>query len=77
MIVRILVSVAIALGAGVTGAAPTGADPSPFDTLSCDCPQKAPPGSQARRDAIRQGLRAGMSSWSPGPKPNPTQATGG
>jgi hypothetical protein len=73
-IARILLSIAIALGAAVMGAPPTGADPSPFNTLSCDCPQQTAPGSQARRDRINQGLRAGTSAWSPRPKPNPAHA---
>jgi hypothetical protein len=77
MIVRMLVSVALVLGAAVMGAAPAAADPSPFNTLHCNCPQQTAPGGQARRDGITQGLRAGVFAWSPRPKPNPTQATHG
>lgn len=77
VITRMLVSVAIVFGSGALGAAPGNADPTPFNTLGCNCPEKAAPGSQARRDEITQGLRRGMSAWSPRPPHNPTQATRG
>ncbi|OBH91711.1 hypothetical protein A5678_10565 [Mycobacterium sp. E2733] len=54
-----LVSVAIVVGSGLVAAAPAGADPSPFSTLSCSCPETAPAGSPARSDEITQGIRAG------------------
>ncbi|GAB1811212.1 hypothetical protein MUNTM_02490 [Mycobacterium sp. MUNTM1] len=68
-------------GSGVLGAAPAGADPSPFNTLSSSCNQSAPAG----RDALLQGIRRGIADWSPGAPhtsarttcgPNPAPTTG-
>ncbi|ORA12914.1 hypothetical protein BST14_16145 [Mycobacterium arosiense ATCC BAA-1401 = DSM 45069] len=59
---RVLVSAAVLLGPGVLVAAPAGADPSPFSTLRSSCNQTAPAG----RDALIQGIRRGISDWSPG-----------
>ncbi|MGD1237657.1 hypothetical protein [Mycobacterium seoulense] len=56
---RMLAYLAIVLGFGLVGAAPAGADPSPFNTLSCGCPETAPAGSAARKDEITRGLRLG------------------
>ena len=64
MIARTIVSAAIVFGTAIIPAAPTGADPSPFNTLSCNCPQTSAPGSKARHDGITQGLRTGLSAWS-------------
>jgi hypothetical protein len=69
VITRWLIGLAIAFGvgfvsgtvSGVLEAAPAGADPSPFNTLSCSCQESAPPGSPARRDEITRGLRQGLS----------------
>ncbi|WP_231124294.1 hypothetical protein [Mycobacterium colombiense] len=58
-IARILVSAAVVFGSGVL-AAPAGADPNPFNTLSSSCNQTAPGG----RDALLQGIRRGISDWS-------------
>ncbi|OBF44132.1 hypothetical protein A5787_13720 [Mycobacterium sp. 852002-50816_SCH5313054-b] len=58
-----LAGLAIALGFGVAGSAPAGADPGAFSTLSCSCQQAAPTGSPARKDAIARGIRQGLSDW--------------
>lgn len=80
-IARILVSAALVFGPGALGAAPAGADPSPFNTLSSSCNQTAPGG----RDALLQGIRRGISDWSAGAPhtsarttcgANPTPTTG-
>ncbi|OBC00774.1 hypothetical protein A5782_21010 [Mycobacterium sp. 852002-40037_SCH5390672] len=59
---RILVSAAVVFGPCVLAAAPAGADPNPFSTLSSSCNETAPAG----RDALLQGIRRGISDWSPG-----------
>lgn len=56
---RILAYLAVIVGSGLVGAAPAGADPSPFNTLSCSCPETAPAGSTARKDEIARGIRLG------------------
>ncbi|UXA08184.1 hypothetical protein KXD96_08845 [Mycobacterium sp. SMC-2] len=57
MIPRLLVGVALALGAAGWPAATANADPSPFSTLSCSCEETAPAGSTDMVDwGIRQGL---------------------
>ncbi|BBZ69052.1 hypothetical protein [Mycobacterium paraseoulense] len=61
--VRTLAYLAIVLGSGLAGAAPAGADPSPFNTLSCSCPEAAPAGSAARNDEITRGIRRGELGW--------------
>ncbi|WP_145013894.1 hypothetical protein [Mycobacterium marseillense] len=66
----LLVSAAVALGSGAPGAAPAGADPNPYGTLSSGCQQKAP----ADRDAIIQGIRRGLSQW-PAPAPHTSART--
>lgn len=67
-IARTLLSVVIAFGsccaAGFPGAAPAGADPTPFTTLSSSCPGTAPAGSPASRELMTQGIRRGISDWS-------------
>ncbi|OBB65526.1 MULTISPECIES: hypothetical protein [unclassified Mycobacterium] len=60
---RMLVYAAIAVGLGLVAAGPAGADPSPFSTLSCGCPETAPAGSPARGDEITRGIRAGELGW--------------
>lgn len=55
-----LACAAIAFGSIVVVAAPpAGADPNPFNSLSCNCPETAPPGSAARGDEIARGIRLG------------------
>lgn len=60
---KILIGVAICVGAGVVGSATAGADPSAFSTLSCSCQRTASVGSPARQDAIARGIRQGLSDW--------------
>ncbi|MCV7118741.1 hypothetical protein H7I93_16390 [Mycobacterium nebraskense] len=60
---RLLAYVAIAFGSGLVGAAPAGAEPSPFSTLSCSCQETAPAGSTARSDEIMRGIRRGEIGW--------------
>lgn len=67
MIAKILIGAAVSLGIGVMGAAPAGADPSAFGTLTCGCQTKAPAGSPMRRDEITRGIRQSLADWSPGP----------
>jgi len=61
MIAKLLVGVAIALGATSWAAGSAGADPDPFSTLSCACQETAPPGSPALTEKIEQGLQYGLS----------------
>lgn len=63
------VAVGAGVGVGVVGAtaAPAGADPSAFGTLTCSCQATAPVGSKARRDEITRGIRQSLADWSPGP----------
>lgn len=58
-IAALLVGAAIAFGSGAPGAAPAGADPSPFSTLSSGCQDKGP----ADRDALVRGIRHGIADW--------------
>lgn len=70
MIAKILTGAAMmvtAVGIGVMGAAPAGADPSAFGTLTCGCQPKAPAGSAIRRDEITRGIRQSLADWSPVP----------
>ncbi|OBG26760.1 hypothetical protein A5764_04630 [Mycobacterium sp. 852002-51057_SCH5723018] len=67
-----LVGAAIGLGSSVLGAAPAnaaphpdGSGPNPFGTLSCGCPDAAPGGGQADRQAITRGIREGLSGSAP------------
>lgn len=54
-----LACAAIAFGSVLVAAPPAGADPNPFNSLSCNCPETAPPGSAARSDEIARGIRLG------------------
>lgn len=82
LMVKSLVSAAIALGAGVAGAAAASADDTPnvtdpaFGALSCDCETAAPPDSPVRRRAVHRGMQEGLSNSLAGqPKPaGPGQA---
>jgi hypothetical protein len=58
---KILIGIAICVGAGVVGSATAGADPSVFSALSCSCQRAAPTGSPARQDAIARGIQQGLS----------------
>jgi hypothetical protein len=61
MIPKLLVGVALALGATAWTAASANADPSPFSTLSCACQESTPPGSPAFSDNIKRGIQQGLS----------------
>ncbi|OBH85286.1 hypothetical protein A5679_01520 [Mycobacterium scrofulaceum] len=60
MIPRLLVGVALALGAAGGTAAIAHADPSPFNTLSCSCEETAPADSAALSDKIVRGIQHGL-----------------
>jgi hypothetical protein len=73
MMKKALISVAIAVGFCVVGAAPASADsnpastaPNPFSTLSCNCRESAPAGGPALSQNIDRGIRDGLSSSVPG-----------
>ena len=75
---KILVSAAIALAAGIAGAAPASADPhaistdsNPFGTLGCNCRGTAPASPDLRQE-INRGLREGLTASVPG-LPAPAQ----
>lgn len=72
MIIKVLVSAAIAIGS-VGEAAPASADPSPFGTLSCSCQDTAPAGSPALGEETDRGLRKGLSAWLPGHQAEPAR----
>lgn len=56
---RMLVAAVVAVGPGVLVAAPAGADPSPFGTLSSSCRDQAAAG----RDALIRGIHRGVADW--------------
>jgi hypothetical protein len=73
MIAKILVGAAIALGAGLAGAAPAAADPnaistdpSPDGTLGCNCRATTPAPSPQLSDEINRGMREGLTVSIPG-----------
>jgi hypothetical protein len=77
MMKKTLISVAIAVGFSVVGAAPASADsnpasttPNPFSTLSCDC--SANPAAGDPTEGIHRGIREGLSASSAG-LPAPAQ----
>ncbi|OBG70098.1 MULTISPECIES: hypothetical protein [unclassified Mycobacterium] len=61
MIPKLLVGVALALGAAGWSAATATADPSPFNTLSCSCQETAPAGSTTLIDKVDRGIQQGLS----------------
>ena len=70
---KILVSAAIALAAGIAGAAPAAADQhaistdsNPFGTLGCNCRGTVPTGGPELRQEIERGMREGLSISVPG-----------
>ncbi len=74
---RMLSGLAIATGCCVAGSAAAqadpdavGADPNPFGTLRCGCPETASGDGAERRDAIARGLREGLSTGVPGLPPS-------
>jgi hypothetical protein len=69
VIVKMLVSGAIALGVWVGVAAPAGADtnsvganPSQFGALRCSCQPTASPSGRAGTEEMKQGIRDGLST---------------
>jgi hypothetical protein len=74
VITKILVGAAIALGAGLAGAAPAAADPNaigtappnPYGTLGCNCRETAPAGSPQLGEEINRGIREGLTVSVPG-----------
>ncbi len=74
MIAKLMVGAAIAVGAGLAGAAPAGADPNaistdpnPYGTLGCNCRETAPPaGSPQLSEQIKRGFREGWTVSVPG-----------
>src|ERR1700747_954765 len=73
LIMKTLVSAAIALVAVGGGAAPAsadsssfGSDPNPFSSLGCGCRETAPAGGPAVRDEIDRGIREGHYAQLPG-----------
>jgi hypothetical protein len=76
---KMLGGFAIATSCCVAGAAPApadpdahGAEPNPYGTLRCGCPDAAGPDSAERRNEINRGIRQGLSAWVPGlPPPSP------
>jgi hypothetical protein len=73
LITKVVVSVAITLGAALAVATPAGADPSSFGTLGCNCTQPidAPHGKSAVKDHVSRGIQSGLGSLYGGP-PNPS-----
>jgi hypothetical protein len=79
VITKLLIGAAIAIGAGVVGAAPAsaepnvvGGEPNPYGTLGCNCRETAPPGSPDRMQEIDRGLWEGHTAVLPG-LPGPAQ----
>ena len=60
MIPKLLVGVALTLGAASWTAASANADPSPFSTLSCSCQETAPAGSSTLTDKVDWGIQQGL-----------------
>ena len=60
MITKVLVSAAIVASAGVGVAAPAGADPSVFNTLSCNCQQTVSQRGTLVNDQINRGIQQGL-----------------
>ncbi|BBX48406.1 hypothetical protein GCM10009641_05480 [Mycobacterium cookii] len=61
---KLLVSLAILLGAAAAAATPAGADPNPFGTLGCSCHSRGetPTGKPDLRNPIDQGIQNGLGS---------------
>jgi hypothetical protein len=76
VIMKMLVSGAIALGVWVGVAAPAsadansvGANPNQFGALRCSCQEAASPGSPALTEEMKRGIRAGLSADLGKPQP--------
>ncbi len=70
---KMLVTAAIALAAGLAGAAPAaadpnaiGPDPNPFGTLGCNCRGTVPADGPESKQEINRGMREGLSVSVPG-----------
>lgn len=57
-----VVGVVIALGVSSEATASASTDPNPFSHLGCACKDSDPPGGQAFRDKINQGIHQGISA---------------
>ena len=82
IILKLLVSAAIALVRLVRGAAPASADPdpgrtdpNPFGGIACSCQETYPAGSPEQREEMDRGIRDGLSAWSPRGYQRPAQST--
>jgi hypothetical protein len=71
IILKLLVSAAIALVRLVGGAGPASADPdpgrtgpNPFGGMACSCQETYPASSPEQREEIDRGIRDGLSAWS-------------
>jgi hypothetical protein len=65
MIMKLLISAAIALVSWVGGAVPASADPDSGGTdLGC-CQETYPARGPEQREEIDRGIRDGLSAWSP------------
>jgi hypothetical protein len=82
IIMKILVSAAIALVLWVGSAVPAvagpdsgGIHPKPFGGLDCSCQEKYPARGPEQREEIDRGIRDGLSAWSPRGYQRPAQLT--
>jgi hypothetical protein len=57
---KILVGVAIAVGAAVAIAPPAGAEPGVFNDLSCSCLETVSNGGSSAEDQFNRGILAGL-----------------
>jgi hypothetical protein len=62
IIEKLMVGVAVVLGASVATATPAGADPSQFGTLSCSCTTATgiPGGNPDVKSQVDQGIQQGL-----------------
>jgi hypothetical protein len=82
IIMKILVSAAVALVLWVGNVVPAiadpdsaGTDPNPFGGMDCSCQEKYPARSPEQRAEIDGGIRDGLSTWSPLGYQRPAQST--
>jgi hypothetical protein len=76
VLMKMLVSGAVALGVWVGVAAPAsgdansvGADPNQFGDLRCSCQHSASPGGRAGTEEMKRGIREGLSAGLGQPQP--------
>ncbi len=60
MVTKLVVGAAIAGAAAMGMAAPAGAEPSPFNVLSCSCPPTVPKGGPSVADQINRGIETAL-----------------